>query len=233
MQLGLNLVERLAYSADKFLVHSGVLDALEQSSSGYKLQRFILGFIVAEARAGKSHLAVKIANDYSAHDFIVHAVEGPEFTKFLQSPMITSDRRSLVIVDDSDHYFSNLDKLRSGEFVNFIESQRTQRGVIIFLSRKHYLSFNLDEHVSSRLRSGLALQIADPEAGELAEILELMARQRGLALTPHKIKYLVQRLGRDIASVESYLDRIIEMAKLEGKPIKFSLLSEGLPALPA
>lgn len=89
-------------------------------------------------------------------------------------------------------------------------------------------SFPCDEHIKSRLTPGMGFSIGAPSEDELSELLQLMARQRGINLSDRKVDFLSRRIGRDIASMEEYLEKVSHLSGILGKSIKFPLLSDAI-----
>ncbi len=156
-------------------------------------------------------------------------IDGSQFSAWLEEYVDKTFRQEdVLVVDDADHYLSSIVSGQSGEFVSFVEKLRNQRSAMVLLSSMALKDFSFDDHIRSRLLPGEGFSIGAPSADDMFELVELMARQRGLAFSERKVDYLEKRIGRDIPAIEEYLDRLEGLAKVLGKPIKFSMLGDAV-----
>lgn len=229
-QLNLNIVPRLAYDPDNFLIHRGVKESLHTLNNMIKQDSFGLAYLHGAKRSGKTHFCIYLANCFLDNGLNVQLIEGADFagTAFTDSDLLNSDANSLWIVDNIDNYLIDLDAGESGTFVSFIENLRIQGAKVILTSALAINDFNCDEHVLSRIRSALQPEMGKPYEEELGELILIMARQRGIHLSARKVEFLKRRVARDIPAIEDYLDRICHLSNVLGKPVRFPLLNDAL-----
>lgn len=244
-QLTLPMLTRLAYAPEHFVLHAGVKQLFEECLAAVYSERFRSLFVVGQSRSGKTHLAVKLVDQLcrvlgadtrsaaSAEDAETRAapsimpqlVEGRDFGAYIAQSKV----RAITIVDDAHEYFAQLRASDSGAFVNFIETQRSAGGKVIMLSRQAYPEFtHLDGHVLSRLREAAGSLIGPPSEADLPELLSRIAEQRGVRLRARSMQLIVKRVGRDIAALESNIERLLHLSQLLGRSIKMPLIADAV-----
>jgi chromosomal replication initiation ATPase DnaA len=194
-------------------------------------QAFSVAYLVGDSRSGKTHFSIMLAAALAARQLYPRIVEGQKFAAFLseQEQISTEqDRYRYVIVDDAERYFLDIIPGLSGPFVNYVERLRKEQGSLIFLSSSEINRLPCDEHVVSRLMPGNGFRIDPPGTDDLRELVQIMAKQRGLSLSSRKVQFLVVRLGRSVAAIEDYLDRLTHLSSTLGASIKFPLLSDAI-----
>lgn len=223
-QLALPLQSTLRYLPKQFLLHAGVKSTYIGTIEAIRNSEFRICSIVGPARSGRTHLSVRLGDDLSTTHQVA-LLNSSSFKRLVLSTSFNFSAETLIIVDDADDFFEQLHPGESGPFVNLIESLRLQRSKIVFLLKQNPSLFRCDQHALSRLRAGLGFAIQSPEQGDLVDLLQVLARQRGFELDDRKLKFLSRRLRRDICSLEGYLDRLAHLSMVIGAPIKLSLLS--------
>ena len=241
-QLGLNIVPRLSYAPENYILHQGVADPFYECISGISKEAFSLSYFVGKARAGKTHLSVKLFDLVAARGFFPRLMDGDQFYRFLiELPYFDSESISststpspgpnsfcscedVFIVDDGDRFFTEIKPGSSGIFVNAVELMRRAKASIIFLSRFSVDQLPCDEHIVSRLNPGAGFLIKEPSDNELPQLLRTMAAQRGIRLSERNVNFLMKKLERDLPALERYLERLAHLSQVLGKSIKFPLI---------
>lgn len=228
-QLSLSMGLRLPYTPEGFLLHSGVKDAHGQCLALLRLQGFRLVFVYAPTRFGKTHFCVRLGDD---------AVDLGQHPRILEGDRLLSEdypvhelefeSGDVLVVDDADECLEQLKPGTSGQIVAFIERLRAAGAALVLVSGKELMEFEFDEHIASRLRAGLRVQISNPAESEMGEIVKAMARQRGFALDGRKLQYIERRMGPSVAAVERYLERLIDLSRTRSHALGFPLLSDAL-----
>lgn len=228
-QLPLNILGRLAYSPDNFVLHSGNRSAYDECVAQYGRDNFRVSFIRGGARSGKTHLSISLSDALSKRGFFPRLVEGAELGGWIELRLAAApfEQDEVVVVDDVDHYLAGILPGSSGPFVAMVEQLRLERAGLIMFSTATLDDLPCDEHVKSRLVPGLS-SLGGPEAEEMQKILKAMALQRGLSLTGRQIAFLAKRVGRDVGSIEQCLGNINFLSQLLGKSIKFPLLGDAV-----
>lgn len=228
-QLALQMRPRLAYAPDNFLLHSGVRQVCESVEQLLSREEFATCFVSGGPRSGKTHLSVKLAGDLSVQGSYVQFLSGQEFLEGFSSE---GEERvfgaDVLIVDEADDFFRMIGPGSSGKFVKLVEERRVGGKRMVFLSGEFYDSFPCDDHVLSRLREAHTFHITPPAEDEVAAIVAAMGRQRGMSLTERHSQYLTRRLGRDLQSIERFLENALRLAEVTGRPIKLPLISDAL-----
>jgi chromosomal replication initiation ATPase DnaA len=226
-QLPLNISPRLPYTPEGFLIHDGVAGIIALCRTGMQADGFKLFFIQGGARSGKTHLSIELTDLLMKEGLYPRLVDGRDLAAKLPE-LIPNDHRDILIVDDAQQYLQTVNEGESGPLVSCIELYRKARAGIIFLSTKELSDFPFDEHIRSRLVPGGGLSIKPPAPEYLSDLINRMARQRGIKLSERKIGFLMKRLDRNIQEIEEYLERVNYLSSVFGSSIKFPLLSDAL-----
>lgn len=224
-QLSLNITPRHAYAPENFVVHAGVRECLTQCLALREHDAFSIGFIVGAKRSGKTHLSIRLADELGRRGVYPRIIEGSDFKGVLEGVGFECGKEDVIIVDDAQFYLESLHPGESGPFVAFVELLRVARAGLVLLSDRDIDAFAFDQHVESRIRPGNGFQITDPEEGDMAALIEAVARQHGMKLTERKIGFIERRVRRTVASVEDYFQRLVHLSQVLGRPIKFPLMS--------
>lgn len=229
LQIPLDITPRLPYVPAHYIVHSGVEDVFKQCIQAIEGELFTLIWIEGAKRSGKTHLAVRLCDE---------VVKRNRFPRLLELASLEDDAAQVlsetatngevVIVDDIDRYLNKNQEMGSGQFVNFVEGLRRYQVPLIFLSSQSRSALRCDEHVMSRIRSGIPLNIGTPADSDLVELLKTMSRQRGFSLSDSRIAFISKRVRRDIASIEEYFDRVHHLSSVLSRSLSRPLLSEAL-----
>ena len=184
-------------------MHAGVVRILEHCLVEAKQDSFGICVIQGDSKSGKTHLSIKLFDEFNRLGLSPRLLDGFSFEEFLAEQIAGAEfpNGTVLIVDDADEYFSKLHPGNSGEFVNLVEALRRSRSFFVLLTSKPLESFNVDEHILSRIRPGLGFEIGMADETEVAEILGAMLYQRGITLTKKKMEYLIKRVNRDIPAM--------------------------------
>ena len=230
-QLSLNIKSRLPYEPANFVLHAGVA-AVFRDCLGLLAQPFFrLCYVRGENKSGKTHFSVKLADEILTRGMNVGIIEGerlPEWCNDSVSAM--SNHRDILIVDDADHYFEQLRPGASGEFVGCVERLRAVGAGIVFLGKPGLDQYSFDEHVGSRLLAGGELTIGHPAESDIAQLVAVMARQRGLVLSERQIRYVQKRVGRSLPALHDFFDRLVGLSLERGKTGGLDVLSRAIAA---
>ena len=226
-QLPLNIAPRLSYSADNFLVHDGVRPVVELCEGLLARNGFRILFVPGPARSGKTHLSIKLADLCACSGRYPRLLDGRELAARLHQDRC-ADASEVYLVDDAHEYLNSVPPGQSGLFVSFVERLRSAGSMLVLLSACEIDELPCDEHIRSRLLAGRSPALRAPAPEYLPQLVDLMARQRGLKLSPRKIEYLIRRLDRSIREIDEYLERVSYLASLFGKAVKLPLLSDAL-----
>jgi chromosomal replication initiation ATPase DnaA len=238
-QLSLNITPCVSYGPDHFVAHEGLKEVLLSTqcflSSGFlrdtqnENQKFQIVFVQGGARTGKTHFSIFLCDVLSKagrYPHLIEATKDLKLSEVLLSRQVTA--ADVFIIDDAEDYLAALQPGMSGDFVSFIEALRVKGAGVVLLSSEPLESFPCDEHVKSRILPGVGPVISAPLESEVPEMLKVMARQRGMALSDRKVEFLERRLPRHIEQLEAYLDRVQYISHVTGKPVRFPILGDAL-----
>jgi chromosomal replication initiation ATPase DnaA len=229
-QLPLKVIPKLQYAPERFFIHTGVkviLDALQATLKSH----FALSFIQGSPRSGKTHLSLYLSHYLLNQGVQSFIVDGSELTERENNSEfdITKVSAPVLIIDNAEVLLNTFHPGTSGPFVYLVEERRRKGGAIILFSTQSPEELPCDDHIKSRIASGSIYHITQPSDEDMLPLLSELARQRGLALTERKEKYLIQRLGRSIQAIEALLERAVIISELnEHYRIDFSVLNDAL-----
>ena len=229
-QLSLGLTPKLIYSPQAFMLHSGAVHLHARALNEILQKRFSIICINGGPRTGKTHFSIRLALDASLRGCYPILIDGDRLHEEIaalsgRSPV---DHTTLFIVDDFDKFFLRPDFSDSGAFVHFVESLRSANASLVVLSGRSLRELPADEHVMSRLIPGEGYVLGPPEEEEVLDLLLVMAKQRGIVLKERKRKYLLRRLGFDAASIERFLDRLLQISTGQERTLRYSFLKDAL-----
>ena len=193
-------------------------------------ESFAIAYVTGDARFGKTHFAIFLADSLSEKGFFPRLLDGSSFAAWTDEKLLSGkcSPDEVVIIDDANDYFSQLTEERSGQFVALVEAFRVNNSKLCFFSCQQLDQISSDQHVTSRLKPALGFHMQNPAAEEIKELLAVMARQRGIALSERQISYLEKRVPRDIPALELFLQNVDYLSQVLGQPIKTSLLADAL-----
>ena len=209
MQVPLNLRPTIAYEGRSFIQHSGLVDVIKILNEKNKGLFLVCG----KPRTGKTHLLISLMNKHSKY------LESKFFDRF----SFTSN--DFVLLDDFDLLLKNYQN-DTGLIVSFLEDAKNSDSKVIASVTKQDL--DLEPHVGSRVKSAVWLNIGDPAEEEIPKLFDSLARQRGISLEGRKRQYALSRMGRDIASLERFLDRLVLLTVKAGKGVQLSDIKTAL-----
>ena len=228
-QLPLQMVTRVRYAPENFLVHTGLIDVVNGCRSVFAQDAFGLVFIAGGKRSGKTHLSIYLLDALAKLARFPRLLEGGEIERFLESSSGEAfSAEDLFIIDDAQSYLRALRPGDSGPLVSFIERLRVARAGLLLLSGEPLERFSFDEHIRSRLVPGAGFELTPPAESDMPALIDTMALQRGIKLKERKIGFIVRRLGRDIGALERYFDRVQHLADVLGQSVRFPVLGDAL-----
>lgn len=228
LQQGLDLVTRLPYLAEKFVTHSGAIQAVDAFKSALSTVGFASRMIVGEPRSGKTHLTIWLQDKIRQVNFIPSYVDGASFGEWLKSEAILRKwtDHDVVVVDDIHLYLQTITPGLSGAFVDFYETLRRAGAKFFFVSKFMPSELPCDDHVLSRLNASFAASLGNPDVCDLSNLVDAMAWQRGIKLKDRQNSFIDKRVKREITSIENYLSRLLHLSKLFGAKVGFGLLHD-------
>jgi chromosomal replication initiation ATPase DnaA len=214
-QIPLELSQPISFSPDNFVVHAGVSEVAHDIHGILEQKRFSLTVVLGEPRSGKTHFSVYLSDRAITLGRQVVAIEGALALEWCAH--ITADdmlpSQGVLLIDDADAFLSGIVAAKSsGPFVDLVERCRRRDVALVLLSSRDLEGVGCDDHVLSRLRAGIAIQIGHPGEDDLSAILDTMTKQRGVYLSESKRGFLLRRVERSVSGVLQCLDRLGEVA---------------------
>ncbi len=222
-QISLNIIPKLQYSLGNFLLHNGVREtfvSLQDIATPGSERGFATAFVFAPERFGKTHLSMALTEWAATQSLAVQIVSGfdiPALCYEIDAKLAATP--NVLIIDDVQSYLLSVEPGGSGQFVSLFEWCKRNSVSFILLSSEAHHKFPCDAHVMSRIKSMAQLEIAPPGEEDIPEIIEVLAKQRGFRLQPRSVEFIRRRLGRDLGSLERYIDRLIHLAQVLGRSI--------------
>jgi chromosomal replication initiation ATPase DnaA len=222
-QISLNIIPKLQYSLGNFLLHAGVKEAflaLQDISVPSNGRGFASAFVLAPERYGKTHLSMALTEWAATQSLAVQVVSGfdiPALCYEIDAKLAAIP--NVLIIDDVQSYLLSVEPGGSGQFVSLFEWCKRNSVSLILLSSEPHQKFPCDAHIMSRVKSMAQLEIAPPGEDDVPGIIEVLAKQRGFKLQPRSVEFIRRRLGRDLGSLERYIDRLIHLAQVLGRSI--------------
>ncbi|MBI4962922.1 MAG: hypothetical protein HY913_06590 [Desulfomonile tiedjei] len=212
------------FTLDNLVIHEGIREALLTIRSVYEsgeLPRPFL-FLHGAAGTGKTHmmnaLASHLKERLDPEKCLVKLIvpvgspaSFPDLEELVTSVDGNDEEKCAVLVDDvhlmddhNKHHLWNLSNqlVRSG--APLIMSSRLPPDEI----------FENDPHMKSRITAGLVLWLEPPEDSVRVLILDKMARDKHVRISPDVTHYLVTRKSRNVNDLSMILD-ILDRSSLE------------------
>lgn len=226
----LNFLHPLTYATDNFLIHAGIKEPLAQLEH-YFTRPFSINSIFGSKRSGKSHFAVFLTGLVGSRGWQARLISGRDFKECILE--LTSSSHSLsdlvIVVDDADLYLSKLSRGSSGELVSLFERLRIENGRLVLIRETDWQPpHEFDDHVASRLLLGTHATLQDPGQEDIAPLVDLLAWQRGLKVSPKKLRFIASRMPPSVGGIEEYVNRLVTLTEVTAEKITYRLLSDAL-----
>lgn len=193
-------------------IYAALFDALQKKS---RESIYIWG----EAASGKTHLLRAGASAAAPHGFSPCYVDCSEERDLAIEP--SQDWLSV----DNVETLSEQGQIRLFDFYNAL---RERNGVFIAAGSAAPSQLILRDDLSSRLGWGLVFQIKRLDDAEKRAALVAHAGQRGFALKPELVDFMLNRWPRDLPSLVKVIDSLDRYSMEHKRPIGIELLREML-----
>lgn len=220
-QLTLELATAPKFTFDNIISHDGIGEA-------FKALRFLCEstqkpfppvFLTGASGTGKTHLlsaAVSTLENRFDRAFPLISCSGDSGHRELEEFGTSSDEDDTlpgIAIDD-------VDELQPEDFLTLwnLCNKLTRRGSPIFMTatRSPERIFDDNDHLKSRIMSGLIFQLTPPEDHVRLLIMDKMARDKSLKIPREVHFYLITRKSRNLKELESII-RELDQASLQFK----------------
>lgn len=230
-QLPLQLVQPLRYSSNAYLVHKGVV-GLVASLETLSYQRvFSLGYVQGGPKTGKTHLGVHLVGALTHKGRPARMVSREEMAEWFATELRSQPFRQgeTIVLDDGDLLLEQISRTnQSGIFMDLTENLIQVDGALIILGGAAPEKIACTRQIQSRLNSGLFFGIDAPADSELAPLLDLIAKQRGLQLSEAKKGFILRRVSRTLPALVECIEKVEEPRDLSAPCTSFNVLSEAV-----
>ncbi len=224
IQLLLPLTTKPRFTLDNLVVHAGIAAPVAAIASfddeGRTLPPWVL--IHGPTGTGKTHILNAIverldrnpARPGSHAVFVTHEGTPPKFCtleRIVSCPGEAEDAPSVVAVDDI-HLMDREDAANLWTLSN--QLTRTGGALIVSSAKPREELFPDNPHLTSRLAGGLVFALEQPDDNARILILDKMAGDRNVRISPDVCRYLVTRKSRNIKELEAVL-KTLDKASLE------------------
>lgn len=194
-------------------------------------------YLQAQAGLGKSHLTQAVgqrllqrrpearlcyltANDFTSH--VVRAIRNDHMDAFKRR--FREDCEVLML--EEVHCFAGRERTQS-ELAMALDALMDDGKTVIFTGSQLPREIpKVDDHLRSRLASGLIISINPPDLATRRKILARKARAQGVVLDEPVLDFLAENLRGDIREIEGAVVGLLAKSSLLNEPIGLSLAKE-------
>ena len=207
LSFGLKLPERELYSLGRFCVSDQNMIALKAAESFGISAGTVSITITGPPTSGKSHLLIGIANRIRPRKqaaYVTAASLVEEGNVGLRKTMMALRKYKMVCMDDLDS------ASRSGIFFEelfHLYNHLADRGgrLALAMQKSPASAGFLPKYLSSRLLSGMVVNLKKPDDSLRAGILKKVAADRHLSLTPGALQYILERSPRSVKDMMEFV----------------------------
>lgn len=212
--LGLRLDEKTLHSLDRFYPGSAnrlALDSARAFARGL-LQKTLV--ITGKPKSGKTHLLRGVFHAWhrgaGENVFFFDAKQDPATLPRLDrlEKRKSGDPPALVCIDDLDLPAGDPETLYESVFGVFNRLAESGGFLAATLRGSPANTPGLPGYLSSRLLTGMVVNLQRPDEAGMGEILGKMADDRSISLTPGARSYVLNRCGRSIGDLLALVDRL-------------------------
>jgi len=197
---------------------------------------FNLLVLHGECGLGKTHLMNGIATRFAQNNpgARIHCTTAEAFTNEYITAIRTSSidqfrtrRRKLELLCIDDLHFLSNKSATQTEFLHTFDTLGLRGARIVLVTDEHpSLIQRLSKELSSRMLSGMVVEVGAPDFGTRVRIIERLASRRGLDLAPGVAESIAERATgtvRNLVGAITTLDAVRRMPEMRGLDQRLSL----------
>jgi DnaA regulatory inactivator Hda len=214
------------FSFETLIVHEGIEKAVAAVTATYRSgpRSAPSLFLHGPPGTGKTHMLRALVADpesaFARHDqgvIMLQPAEGkgcPELEGLIAGagPETLEDATATVI--DDLHLLTDRDEVNLWTLSNIL--RRTEIPLLVAARSSPEELFPSNPHMLSRMCAGLVLGLEPPEDNVRMLIMDKIARDKNIRVSPDVFRYLITRKSRNIKVLESILE-LLDRASLERK----------------
>lgn len=210
-QLLLNLIQPIRYSAENYVLHSGIAEVAANVLVPVCRKSFSIAYVQGDRWSGKTHFGAYLTGELHGRGLPARFLEGSEVASWFATDLQTAPLRvtETIIIDDADHFLRAISK--SGQtdiFIDLMESLRSLKGSLVLLGTFGAEELGCGAELVGRMRAGLHVRIGPPAEGELGQVLDVICQQRGLKLSAMKRNYVLRRVKGEIQGLVECVEKV-------------------------
>ena len=215
-QLALDLGLPLPATFDRFVAgaNAEALDRLRALAAGDRAQRFL--YLWGPHGSGRTHLLAALAEALPGRTRLL----GPSAPL---SAFVAESPATVTLIDD----VQALDAVRQeAAFHLYVAAQQDAALAFVAAGDDAPLRLAVREDLRTRLGGALVLRLEPPGDEGKRAALAAAARERGLALAPEVLDWMLSHLPRDLTALMAALDALDRLALARKRPITVALARE-------
>jgi len=179
-------------------------------------------FIYSDVGLGKTHLLHSIGSACNTKELSSIYITSEEYTNRFISSIKTgkteefreSLRKSDIILIDDIQFLIGKEQTQEAFFHMFNYLHLLNKQIVIASDRPVSDLHQLEKRIQSRLKSGLIVDIQQPELETRSAILSSKLEASGIYIAPSIIKFLTEQRFKSIRDLEGAVTRIIAYTKI-------------------
>jgi DnaA family protein len=214
------------FSFENLVVHEGIETAVATITATYRSGRVSASslFLYGPPGTGKTHILRALAADlqsafggHRSNAVILEASQRdgcPQLDQLLTGAGAENLDKAAAVALDDVHLFTDHDRVSLWTLSNML--RRTATPLLMAAQGSPDELFPSNPHLLSRMCAGLVLRLDHPEDNVRMLIMDKIARDKNVRVSPDVFRYLLSRKPRNIKDLENVLD-VLDAASLERK----------------
>ncbi len=221
LALGVSLPDHIGF--DNFLPGPNVF-ALNSLRDVISRSGFNCVYLWGSSQSGKTH-CLQAACNFLAAKFPVVYIPGRQFAAKSAAILHGMENQQLVCLDDLEAV-CGLGEWERGLF-NLYNQLQENRGLLCVSAEANLEQIGIHlPDLKSRLHAGLNLRLYPLSDDEKVQALYQRCKSRGIDIPPESVEFVLKRRSRDLASLYSFIDQLIERAITQQRRLTIPFIKE-------